>query len=432
MFKNHPKGLLAAALSNMGERFGYAAEGAHAHADEGQTDGHNHGAGDDCGEQLTQGLQEGTQHGLKQAAYNRRAHHGTVSQDAAAHAVGHALEDTDKAGAGAHDDGDLTAHGADGEQLDQGDQTGHQHGVLEQRDLNGRKLLCAAAGGTGVGDDQDGGQIAHKHGQNVLEAQRNGLPQRQTALKVSGGRIIFLFHTFKPSLFTLSVFHTHKKIGGPHFAPAKSNLQIITNSSPAFNLNFAFYLLFFALNTVEHTVGAVPLYRNAGIEGGQKVLHLLRPRPGGLQTAGQPAIFHTQEPVTPPQSQSRVVHDHQCPLVPLPGQSLDLLKEQAAVLVVQGAVGLVQQENCRILGCDPGQLDHLALSLAEGAAVPVPQTGDIQLLGGSSAQLHILPGGAGENTSVGTAAHGDDLPRPQTPGQLDALGHQGHQSRPRS
>ena len=95
-----------------------AAEGVDAHGNQAQTDGHDHGAGDHSGEEFPQGFQEKAQYALKQAADDGGSHDGAVGDDAAAHGSGNAVEDPDEAGGGAHDDGNLTANGADGEQLD--------------------------------------------------------------------------------------------------------------------------------------------------------------------------------------------------------------------------------------------------------------------------------------------------------------------------
>ena len=166
-----------------------AAEGVDAHRDQGKTDGKHHGAGDDGGEQLAQGLEEDAQHALKDAAQNGGAHDGTVGRHAAAHGGSHAVEDAQKARRRAHDDGHLAAHGADAVQLHQRDDAGHEHGVLQQAHLQIGKL--AACNAAGAGDDQQRGQIAHKHGENVLQAQRDGVLQRHFCLKLIGSALQF-------------------------------------------------------------------------------------------------------------------------------------------------------------------------------------------------------------------------------------------------
>ena len=87
-----------------------AAKGVDTHGDQGQTDGQHHRTGDHRGEELAQGLEEEAQHSLKQAAQNGSAHDGTVGQHTAAHGSSHTVEHAQEAGAGAHDNGDLTAH----------------------------------------------------------------------------------------------------------------------------------------------------------------------------------------------------------------------------------------------------------------------------------------------------------------------------------
>ena len=62
--------------------------------------------------------------------------------------------------------------------------------------LDGCEVLCVFAHGTGTGDDEDRGQVAHKHGQHVLQAQGDCLSQRDTALKIVGrSRLFCFFHT---------------------------------------------------------------------------------------------------------------------------------------------------------------------------------------------------------------------------------------------
>ena len=159
-----------------------AAKGVDTHGDQGQTDGQHHRAGDHRGEELAQGLEEEAQHSLEQAAQNGSAHDGTVGQHATAHGSSHTVEHAQEAGAGAHDNGDLTAHRADGEQLHQRDHTSHEHGVLQQADLQVSKLTACKAAGTG--DDKKRGQVAHEHGKYMLQAQRDGLAKGHLGIKL--------------------------------------------------------------------------------------------------------------------------------------------------------------------------------------------------------------------------------------------------------
>ena len=159
-----------------------AAKGVDAHRDQRQTDGQHHRACDHRGEELAQGLEEEAQHRFEQAAQNGRAHNGAVGQHAAAHGSRHAVENAEEAGRGAHDDGNLTAHGADGKQLHQRDHTGHEHGVLQQTDLKvgeftARQTACAR-------DDEQRGQVADEHGKYMLQAQRNGLSKGHLRVKL--------------------------------------------------------------------------------------------------------------------------------------------------------------------------------------------------------------------------------------------------------
>ena len=130
------------------------AEGVDAHGDQAQADGHDHRAGDHRREEFAQGLEEKAQHALKQAADDGRTHNGAVGDDAAAHGGGHTVEYPDEAGGGAHDDGNLATHRADGEQLHQGHNARHQHGVLQQVQLQSGKFTAGQTAGSG--DDQKG------------------------------------------------------------------------------------------------------------------------------------------------------------------------------------------------------------------------------------------------------------------------------------
>ena len=184
-----------------------AAEGVDAHGDEGQADGQDDRAGDHRREQLAQGLQEDAQHALEQAAQNGCAHHGTVGRDAAAHGGSHAVEHAQKARAGAHDDGHLAAHGAEAVQLHQRDDARHEHGVLQQAHLQVCELTAHEA--AGAGDDEQRGEVAHEHGEDVLQAQRDSVAQRHFRLKLVCR--IFQFSAFyhTPGSFTsLQVFVT--------------------------------------------------------------------------------------------------------------------------------------------------------------------------------------------------------------------------------
>ena len=81
--------------------------------------------------ELAQRLQEETQNTFKQAANDGSAHNGTVSDHAAAHGGSNGVENAQKAGGSTHNDGNIAANGADGEQLNQSNDTGYQHCVLQ-------------------------------------------------------------------------------------------------------------------------------------------------------------------------------------------------------------------------------------------------------------------------------------------------------------
>ena len=152
-----------------------AAKGIDTHRDQRKTDGKHNRTGDDRREELAQGLEEEAQHAFKNAADDGCTHNGTIGQHTAAHTADNTVEHANKAGTGTHDDGHATAHGADGEQLHQRDHTGHEHGTLQQRDLQICELTTRNAAGTG--DDQQRGQVAHKHGADMLQTQRDRLFQ---------------------------------------------------------------------------------------------------------------------------------------------------------------------------------------------------------------------------------------------------------------
>ena len=166
-----------------------AAKGIDAHRNQAQTNGHHHRTSDNRGEELAQGFQEEAQHGFKQAANDGGPHDGPVGHHPAAHGGGHGIEDPNKAGGGTHDDGHLAAHGPDGKQLHQGHNARHQHGILQKMELQLCKLPTGNA--ADAGNDQQRGQIAHKHGENVLQAQRDGVLQRHFCLKLIGSALQF-------------------------------------------------------------------------------------------------------------------------------------------------------------------------------------------------------------------------------------------------
>ena len=159
-----------------------AAEGVDAYRNQRKADGKHHRAGDHRREEPAQRLQEEAQHAFKNTADDGCAHNRTIGQHTAAHRAHNAVEHANKAGAGAHDNRYCTAHGSDGEQLHQRDDTCHEHGALQQGDLQVCKL--AACNAAGAGNDQQRGQVAHEHGADVLQAQRDGLTQGHFGFKL--------------------------------------------------------------------------------------------------------------------------------------------------------------------------------------------------------------------------------------------------------
>ena len=201
-----------------------AAKGIDAHRDQRQTDGQHHGTGDHRRKELAQRLEEEAQHTFKDAADDGSAHDGTIGQHTASHAADNAVEHADKTGAGTHDDGHAAAHGADREQLHQGDHTGHEHGTLQQGDLQVCKLTTCNAAGTG--DDQQRGQVAHEHSADVLQTQGDGLAQRHLAIKLVSSLFKFDF---------LQMFHSPQNLDVLGFGCFAKSGFIITKLP--FNVN---------------------------------------------------------------------------------------------------------------------------------------------------------------------------------------------------
>ena len=201
-----------------------AAKGIDAHRDQRQTDGQHHGTGDHRRKELAQGLEEEAQHTFKDAADDGSAHDGTIGQHTASHAADNAVEHADKTGAGTHDDGHAAAHGADREQLHQRDHTSHEHGALQQGDLQVCKFTTGNAAGTG--DDQQRGQVAHEHGADMLQAQGDGLAQRHLAIKLVSSLFKFDF---------LQMFHSPQNLDVLGFGCFAKSGFIITKLP--FNVN---------------------------------------------------------------------------------------------------------------------------------------------------------------------------------------------------
>ena len=159
-----------------------AAERVDADADEAQSDRKDDSTRHDGREEAAQRLQEEAQHAFKNTADDGCAHDRAIGQHTAAHRAHNAVEHTNKAGAGAHNDRHCAAHGSDGKQLHQRDDTCHEHGALQQGDLQVCKL--AACNAAGAGNDQQRGQVAHEHGADMLQAQRDGLTHGHFGFKL--------------------------------------------------------------------------------------------------------------------------------------------------------------------------------------------------------------------------------------------------------
>ena len=157
-----------------------AAEGVDADGDQAQTDGKNDRTRYDSGEEFSQRLDEEAENAFKETADDRSAHDGAVSDNAAAHGFGNALENADKAGGRTHNDRNITADRTDGEELDQRNDTRYEHSVLEQVELEGREFTAGKTARTG--DDDKRCQVADEHGENVLKTERDRLFQRHFAI----------------------------------------------------------------------------------------------------------------------------------------------------------------------------------------------------------------------------------------------------------
>ena len=163
---------------------GTACEVVDTHRQQGKADGHNHQAGDNRREELFQRLDKEAQHDLKQTADERSAHNRAV-------AIGCAdgLTGSDKTGAGTHDHRQAAAGFPDGVQLNEGGDAGDKHGVLNQgRFQAGRHLQRAA-------DNEQRRDISQEHGQHMLDAQRNGFGQGDSAVQLVDTACCFV-HTW--------------------------------------------------------------------------------------------------------------------------------------------------------------------------------------------------------------------------------------------
>ena len=171
-----------------------SAKGIDTDGNQAQTDGHDHCAGDHRREEAAQRLQKESQDSFKDATDDGSTHNGAVGNHTTAHCCGNRVEHTDETGGGAHYNRNLSANGTDREQLNQGDNAGNQHGVLQKVQLQVGKF--AAGNAAGAGDNQQGSQVPDKHGKYMLQAKGNCLFQRHftVELKSSFGQLVRFLH----------------------------------------------------------------------------------------------------------------------------------------------------------------------------------------------------------------------------------------------
>ena len=152
-----------------------AAPGVHAHGQQGQADGNNHAGGHHRREEALPVPGAQAHQALKNAAQDDRANHPLIAQIR----IGANDQEASKEGeADAHYDGQLGADFPDGVELHAGADTGGKHGALEQAgDLHCGEVIFRPPHQGGAAHNEHRGKVGHKHGQNMLQAEGDGLGQ---------------------------------------------------------------------------------------------------------------------------------------------------------------------------------------------------------------------------------------------------------------
>ena len=107
-----------------------------------------------------------------------------AAYDDCAHERTHALRSADGNGnreeckADAHHDGEPGADFPDGVELDERTDARDNHAILNKR--SGDALFDP----DDIGEDDDGGNVAHEHGEYMLQAKGNGLQKRNATVKL--------------------------------------------------------------------------------------------------------------------------------------------------------------------------------------------------------------------------------------------------------
>lgn len=166
-------------------------EGIGSDAQQGKPDGSDHAGRDDGWDEPAPPAGDEPQTAFQASAYQCRPQNGTIAVFGS-----NDTESGNKGEADSHDDGQAAAQGSHWEHLEQGSHASHDHGSLDQ----GSRLFCGHL--HGAGDDQDGSDIGHKHGQHMLEPKGDSFLQTDFPVKpVNGigqiqrlGLLVFLFH----------------------------------------------------------------------------------------------------------------------------------------------------------------------------------------------------------------------------------------------
>ena len=147
-----------------------AAEGVDADRNQADADGRQHNADNDRREQLFDVFVEAADDHFDKATDDTSAQQDAVRIKAAAQQRQNADVNAKNASVRAHDDGQLRADLPDGVQLEQGDDTGNEHRIAEDRDMD----RGTAGNAADTQNNDRGSQVADKHGKHVLHAKGDG------------------------------------------------------------------------------------------------------------------------------------------------------------------------------------------------------------------------------------------------------------------